>query len=73
MDKEDVNIYKHTHTHNVISLSNKKEWNNTIFSNINEPRDYHTDNITYIWKLKGKKKDFTKELIYKLTVTKGEN
>jgi len=38
------------------------------------PRDYHIDNITYIWNLKEKKKkDYTKELIYKLPVTKGEN
>ena len=40
---------------------------------MDEPRDYHTDNITYIWNLKEKKKYYTKELIYKLTVTKGEN
>ena len=27
---------------NEILLSHKKEWNNAIFSNMNEPRDYHT-------------------------------
>ena len=30
------------YTHNEILLSHKKEWNNAIFSNKDEPRDYHT-------------------------------
>ena len=37
MDKEDV-----VHIHNEIQLSPKKEWNNAICSNTDEPRDYHT-------------------------------
>ena len=36
MDKDVVYIY------NGISLSNKKEWNAAICSNMNESRDYHT-------------------------------
>ena len=39
---------------------------------MDEPRDYHTDNITYIWNLKEKKKDYTKELIYKLSYQRGK-
>ena len=53
----------------------QKELNNTICSNIDGPRNYHTTwnmpesvrqiscDITYMWKLK--KKDDTDELIYK--------
>ena len=37
MDKEDV-----VHIYNGILLSNKKEWNNAICSNMNRPRIYHT-------------------------------
>ena len=29
-----------THTHRVILFSHKKEWNNAISSNTNEPRDH---------------------------------
>ena len=29
--------------HNEILLSHKKEWNNAICSNVNGPRDYHTN------------------------------
>ena len=36
MDKDVVHIY------NGIKLSYIKEWNNTICSNMYEPRDYHT-------------------------------
>ena len=32
----------HIHTHNGISLSHKKEWNNTICSNMDEPGDNYT-------------------------------
>ena len=58
MDKEAVvNIY------NGILLSHKKEQNNTICSNMDGPRDYHTKrsksdserqiyDITYMWNLK---------------------
>ena len=35
MDKEDV-----VHIYNGILFSHKKEWNNAIYSNMNEPRDY---------------------------------
>ena len=37
MDKEDV-----VYLYNGILLSHKKEWNNSIFSNMNRPRDCHT-------------------------------
>ena len=68
MDKEDV-----VHIYNGILLNHKKEWNNTICSNVDETRDYHTKwsksererqipyGITYIWNLKYG----TKEPIYK--------
>ena len=57
--KEDV-----VHIYNGILLSHKKEWNNTICSNMDGPRDYHTKwsksdrerqilyDITYMWNLK---------------------
>ena len=38
MDKEDV-----THIYNGILLSHKKEWNNAICSNMDGPRDCHTE------------------------------
>ena len=38
MDKEDV-----VYLYNGILLSHKKEWNNTICSNMDGPRDYHTN------------------------------
>ena len=45
MDKEDV-VYTHTHAdiyiYNGILLGHKKEWNNAICSNVDEPRDSHT-------------------------------
>ena len=37
--------YTHTHTHNGVLLSHKKEWNNAICSNMNGPRDYHTNEV----------------------------
>ena len=37
MDKEVVHIY------NGILLSHKTEWNNAICSNMDGPRDYHTE------------------------------
>ena len=37
MDKEDV-----VHIYNRILPSNKKEWNNAIYSNMDKHRDYHT-------------------------------
>ena len=67
MDKEDV-----VHIYNGILLSHKKEWNNAICSNMDGPRDYHTNwikskgerqipnDITYIWNIKYD----TNELIY---------
>ena len=55
-------VYTHTHTHNGVLLSHKKEWNNAICSNMNGPRDYHTKwskwerrhiyNAIYMWNLK---------------------
>ena len=51
-----------------ILLSHKKELNNAICSNMNEPRDYHTKTKTniiwYCLYVESKKKD-TNELIYK--------
>ena len=44
MDKEDVAYIcntLHTHTHLYISAV-KKEWNNTVCSIMDEPRDYYT-------------------------------
>ena len=32
----------HTYTYNEILLGHKKEWNNAVCSNMDEPRDYHT-------------------------------
>ena len=66
-------VYIHTHIHNEIPLSHKKEWTNAICSNMDRPRDYHTKwsesekerqipyDITYMWNLKYD----TDELIYK--------
>ena len=59
MDEEDV-----AHVYSGILLSHKKEWNITICSNMNGPRDDHTKwnksdrarqtpyDITYMWNLK---------------------
>ena len=59
MDKEDA-----VHIYNGIVLSHRKVWNNTICSNMDGPRDYHTKwikserekqmlyDITYMWNLK---------------------
>ena len=59
MDKEDV-----VHIYNGILLSHKKEWNNAICSNMDVPRDCHTEwsqsdregqiqyGIAYMWNLK---------------------
>ena len=70
MDKEDV-----VHIYNGILLSHKKEWNNAICSNMDGPRDCHTEwskseierqisyNSTHIWNLIYK--NDINELIYK--------
>ena len=59
MDKEDV-----VYLYNGVLLSHKKEWNNAICSNMDEPRDYLTKwrkpdregqmsyDIAYMWNLK---------------------
>ena len=59
IDKEDV-----VHVYNGMLPSHKKEWNNAICSNMDEPRDYHIKrsksdrerqiphDITYVWNLK---------------------
>ena len=69
MDKEAVE-----HTYNGVLLSHKKEWNNAICSNIDGPRDCHTEwiksdrereisyDITYMQNLK---RNDTNECIYK--------
>ena len=54
MDKEKV------HKCNGILLSHKKEWNNAICGNSDEPSDYHTK-----WSKKGKDK------YYMLSLTRG--
>ena len=64
MDKEDV-VYIYTMEY---YSAIKKEWNNTICSNIDEPRDYHTKwsrhipyDITYMWNLKYDTNEFIYE------------
>ena len=59
VDKEDM-----VHIYNGILLSHKKEWNNAICSNMDGPRDCHTEwrksdterqiscDIAYMWNLK---------------------
>ena len=59
MDKEDV-----VHVYNEILRSHKKEWNNAICSDMDGPRDCHTEwgksdrekqisyDIAYMWNLK---------------------
>ena len=71
MDKEDV-----VHICNRILLSHKKEWNNAICSDMDGPRDCHTEwskldrerqisyDIAYMWNLK----NGTNELIYKTEI-----
>ena len=71
MGREDV-----VHIYTGILLSHKKEWNNAICSNMNGPRDYHTEwsksdrekqvsyDIIYMWNLK----NGTNELIYKTEI-----
>ena len=60
-DKEDV-----VHIYNGLLLTHKKEWNNAVCGNMDEPRDCHTEwsmsdserqisyNIAYMWNLKKK-------------------
>ena len=71
MDIEDV-----VHIYNGILLSHKKEWNNAIWSNMDGPRDCHTEwsksdrerqisyDIAYMWDLK----IGTNELVHKTEV-----
>ena len=79
-DKEDV-----VYIYNGILLSHKKEWNNTICSNIDGPRDYQQSEIKKRQKLYHLYVDLKydiNELIYKterftdtenkLMITKGE-
>ena len=63
MNKEDID-HTHTHTHTGIVFSHKKELNNAVCSNMDRPRDYHTQwtkwdrerqilyDIIYMWNLK---------------------
>ena len=65
IDKEDIHIF------NGILLSHEKEWYDFICSNINEPRDCHTEwskwdqegeisyDISYMWIIK---RNYTNEL-----------
>ena len=71
MDREDIYIYIYIyiHTHTLILTTEyypaiKKEWNNTIWDNVNGPRDSHNKwskserereipyGIIYMWNLK---------------------
>ena len=56
-------MYTHTHTHNGI-LAIKKEWNDAICSNLDEPRDYHT---------KWRKSDRERQISYHLCVESLKN
>ena len=70
MDKEDV-----VHIYNIILLSHKKEWSNTVCSNMYGPKDCHTEwsksdrerQIQYCLYVEYKKKS-TNELIYKIEI-----
>ena len=53
VDKEGV-----VYTHSGILLSHKKQWNNTIDSTVDGPRDYHT---------KGIKSDRGRQILYAVT------
>ena len=65
--------------HNGLLLSHKKEWNPAIWSNMDGPREYHTEwsdsqrekqipyDITYIWNLKYD----TNKPIYKIETDSG--
>ena len=59
------------HIYNGILLSHKKEWTNAICSNMDGPRDCHTEwsksdrEINMILLIWGLKKKDTNELIYK--------
>ena len=71
MGKEDV-----VHVYNVILLSHNKEWDNAIYSNMDGPRDCHTESnmsnrerqtsydFIYMWNVK----NGTNEPIYKAEV-----
>ena len=66
----------------VILLSNKKEWNLTICNDINGPRDYYAKwnklvikrqmpyDLTYVWNLKNKTNEQTKQKRNRLIDTK---
>ena len=36
-------LHTHTHTHTGILLRHEKEWTNTTCSNMDKPREYHTE------------------------------
>ena len=69
-----IHAHTHTHIHNGILHIHKKECNNVICSNMDEPRNYHTKwskldremwisyDIAYIWTLKNN----TRECIFKI-------
>ena len=52
-------------TYNEILLSHKKEWNNAIYSKVDEPRK---TNIIYRLYVESKKTEDTNELIYKTEI-----
>ena len=54
MDKEDV-----VQIYNGILLSHKKEWNNTICSDMDGPRDYHTK-----WSKSDRERQITYDITY---------
>ena len=53
MDEEEM-----IHIYNGILLTHEKEWNNAIYSNMNKPRDYHTQ-----WN----KSDRERQILYNTT------
>ena len=73
-----AHIYTHTHIHthlyNEILLSHKKEWNNVICSNMDEPRDYYTNKVSQrktniVWhRLNIESKNKWHKLIYKTEI-----
>ena len=60
---------KDVHIYNGILVSHKREWNNAIYSNMNVPKDCHTEwsKSNVIWyHLYVESKKCYKEFIYKI-------
>ena len=61
MDKENV-----VHIYSGILLSHKKEWNNAFCSNMNGPRNCHTE-----WNKSDKERQISYDIIYMWNLKKG--